>query len=58
MPDVHQATVVPESVYDDDQQCSLTLEGTLASCMAGTHKATIPDGSIKNPPPLDEGPKD
>ncbi|MGW6458527.1 putative ATP-grasp-modified RiPP [Streptomyces sp. NPDC055078] len=58
VPDARQASALPGSVYDEAQQVSLTVDGTLVLCMAGTHKPTTPDGSVKNPPPLDEGPKD
>ncbi|MFE9886137.1 putative ATP-grasp-modified RiPP [Streptomyces scopuliridis] len=58
VPDSQQATVVPASVYDDDQQVSLTLDGNLIAVMANTHSPTVPDGNIKNPPALDEGTKD
>jgi hypothetical protein len=35
----------------------LRLGGGLLPYM-GTHKATVPDGDVDSPPPLDEGEKD
>ncbi|MFD8965504.1 putative ATP-grasp-modified RiPP [Streptomyces sp. NPDC059568] len=58
VPDSQQATIVPETVYDEDRQMSFTLGGDLVTCMANTHSPTVPDGNMKNPPPLDEGTKD
>ncbi|MFJ8793912.1 hypothetical protein [Streptomyces sp. NPDC102462] len=36
----------------------MSYGGGLLTCMANTHTPTVPDGSMTNPPPLDEGPKD
>ncbi|KIF71873.1 hypothetical protein HY68_01745 [Streptomyces sp. AcH 505] len=58
VPDSEQASVVPETVYDETLQMSLTLDGDFVTCMAKTHSPTVPDGNVKNPPPLDEGTKD
>ncbi|MCX4550212.1 putative ATP-grasp-modified RiPP [Streptomyces sp. NBC_01267] len=58
VPDAQQATVVPETAYDDELQMSLTTDGNPVTVMANTHSPTIPDGSTTNPPPLDEGAKD
>lgn len=58
VPDAQQATIVPETVWDDDLQVSRTLDGELIAVMANTHSPTIPDGNTQNPPPLDEGTKD
>ncbi|MFF8726003.1 putative ATP-grasp-modified RiPP [Streptomyces sp. NPDC015171] len=56
-PDATQATVLPPAVYDDEQQMSVGMyDGPLPYMQ--THKPTVPDGSVKNPPALDEGPKD
>ncbi|MEV7289659.1 putative ATP-grasp-modified RiPP [Streptomyces sp. NPDC093252] len=56
-PDATQAVVVPAAVYDDELQMSVSLYGGPLPCMA-TEEPTVPDGNVKNPPPLDEGPKD
>ncbi|MEE1769311.1 putative ATP-grasp-modified RiPP [Streptomyces sp. JV185] len=56
-PDATQAIVKPPTVYDNALQMSVGLyEGPLPFMQ--THTPTIPDGSVDNPPPLDEGPKD
>ncbi|MGW3166997.1 putative ATP-grasp-modified RiPP [Streptomyces sp. NPDC001142] len=56
-PDATQAIVKPPAVYDNELQMSVGLyEGPLPFMQ--THTPTIPDGSVDNPPPLDEGPKD
>ncbi|MGW0960747.1 putative ATP-grasp-modified RiPP [Streptomyces gelaticus] len=56
-PDATQAIVKPPTVYDNELQMSVGLyEGPLLFMQ--THTPTIPDGSVNNPPPLDEGPKD
>ncbi|MER6076144.1 putative ATP-grasp-modified RiPP [Streptomyces sp. NPDC001817] len=56
-PDATQAVVWPLPVYDEEWQVSVGLdEGPLP--YMSTHSPTIPDGSVDNPPPLDEGPKD
>ncbi|QKW08026.1 putative ATP-grasp-modified RiPP [Streptomyces sp. NA04227] len=56
-PDATQATVKPAALYDEDLQMSVGLyDGPLPFMQ--THSPTIPDGSITNPPPLDEGTKD
>lgn len=56
-PDSVDAVPVPDAYYDEHRQVSLTVHGGLMPCM-GTHKATVPDGSVRDPPKLDEGPKD
>jgi putative ATP-grasp target RiPP len=61
VPDSTTGTRVPEHFYDRRQQINLTPDGdTLVPLAAKTasHDATVSDGDIKNPPPLDEGPKD
>jgi putative ATP-grasp target RiPP len=56
-PDASQADVLPPAVYDQELQMSVGLyDGPLP--YMGTHKPTVPDGNVKNPPPLDEGTKD
>ncbi|GAA2419994.1 hypothetical protein GCM10010433_19530 [Streptomyces pulveraceus] len=56
-PDATQAIVKPPAVYDNESQMSVGLhEGPLPFMQ--THVPTVPDGSMTNPPPLDEGPKD
>ncbi|MEV6744161.1 putative ATP-grasp-modified RiPP [Streptomyces sp. NPDC051080] len=56
-PDATQAIVRPSAVYDNELQMSVGLyEGPLPYMQ--THTPTVPDGSMTNPPPLDEGPKD
>ncbi|WLQ35469.1 putative ATP-grasp-modified RiPP [Streptomyces castrisilvae] len=56
-PDATQAVVKPPAVYDNDAQMSVGLyDGPLPYMQ--THTPTVPDGSITNPPALDEGPKD
>ncbi|MFE3940975.1 putative ATP-grasp-modified RiPP [Streptomyces sp. NPDC059118] len=57
-PDSTGAVVVPASVYDRDRQVSISHDGGVLTCMANTHTPTVPDGSMTNPPQLDEGPKD
>ena len=56
-PDPATATPVPAAFYDHVEQISLSLHGALLPYM-GTHKATVPDGDVVSPPPLDEGEKD
>ncbi|MFJ7419714.1 putative ATP-grasp-modified RiPP [Streptomyces uncialis] len=56
-PDSVGVVPVPDTYFDEHQQVSLAVGGGLMPCM-GTHKATVPDGSITDPPKLDEGPKD
>ncbi|MFI9149542.1 putative ATP-grasp-modified RiPP [Streptomyces sp. NPDC053367] len=58
IPDSAGALRVPAHVYDHGRQVNLADDGGLLTCMGNTHKPTVPDGSTKNPPPLDEGPKD
>lgn len=58
VPDSSSATPTPVHFYDREQQVNLDAGGGLLTCMANTHQATVPDGDTKNPPPLDEGPKD
>ncbi|MFC5666924.1 putative ATP-grasp-modified RiPP [Kitasatospora misakiensis] len=58
VPDSTGAVTIPQSFYDPEQQVNVSNDGGLLTCMANTHTPTIPDGSITNPPPLDEGPKD
>ncbi|MFE6666661.1 putative ATP-grasp-modified RiPP [Streptomyces sp. NPDC057697] len=56
-PDATKAIVMPSAVYDNELQMSVGLhEGPLPYMQ--THTPTVPDGSMTNPPPLDEGPKD
>ncbi|MFF9570669.1 putative ATP-grasp-modified RiPP [Streptomyces sp. NPDC014685] len=57
-PDSTGAVTFPDAFYDRDRQVSLSHDGGLLMCMANTHSPTVPDGSMTNPPPLDEGPKD
>ncbi len=57
-PDSTGAVTVPPAFYDTQLQVNISSDGGLLTCMANTHTPTIPDGSITNPPPLDEGPKD
>ncbi|MER6109358.1 putative ATP-grasp-modified RiPP [Streptomyces hirsutus] len=52
------AARIPAHVYDHGRQVNVSDDGGLLTCMANTHSPTVPDGSTKNPPPLDEGPKD
>ncbi|MFF0224751.1 putative ATP-grasp-modified RiPP [Streptomyces sp. NPDC004629] len=52
------AVTVPAAVYDPARQVNVSYDGGLLTCMANTHAPTVPDGSMTNPPPLDEGPKD
>ncbi|MER0245313.1 hypothetical protein AAHZ94_25690 [Streptomyces sp. HSW2009] len=56
-PDATKATPLPASIYDDERQVSIGVDTDVLPYM-GTHNPTVPDGNIKNPPPLDEGPKD
>lgn len=56
-PDRTSATPVPAAFYDHTEQISLSLYGGLLPYL-GTHKPTVPDGNVDNPPPLDEGEKD
>ncbi|MEU6241074.1 putative ATP-grasp-modified RiPP [Streptomyces sp. NPDC047024] len=49
---------LPQHRYDRDRQVNLSYDGGLLTCMANTHTPTVPDGNVKNPPPLDEGAKD
>ncbi|HLL37421.1 MAG TPA: putative ATP-grasp-modified RiPP [Streptomyces sp.] len=56
-PDRQQAVVLPAAVYDDELQLSVGLYGGPLPYMQ-THNPTVPDGDVKNPPPLDEGSKD
>ncbi|MEU3600520.1 putative ATP-grasp-modified RiPP [Streptomyces sp. NPDC006798] len=56
-PDSTTATGLPASIYDEERQISIGVDTDLLPYMA-THKPTVPDGNIKNPPPLDEGVKD
>lgn len=58
VPDSTGAVAVPPSFYDHDRQVNMSYDGGPLTCMANTHSPTVPDGSITNPPPLDEGPKD
>ncbi|MEU3186918.1 putative ATP-grasp-modified RiPP [Streptomyces sp. NPDC006923] len=56
-PDATQATVLPDTIYDEAAQMSVGLyEGPLP--FMETHTPTVPDGNVVNPPPLDEGAKD
>ncbi|MFI2199909.1 hypothetical protein ACH47Z_03800 [Streptomyces sp. NPDC020192] len=57
VPDASQATVLPLAVYDEESQVSVGLYDGPLPYMA-THTPTVPDGNVKNPPPLDEGTKD
>ncbi|MEU8758871.1 putative ATP-grasp-modified RiPP [Streptomyces sp. NPDC048659] len=56
-PDSTQAVTIPPAVYDPESQMSVSLYGGPLPFMQ-THTPSVPDGSIHNPPPLDEGPKD
>ncbi|MEU7305361.1 hypothetical protein [Streptomyces sp. NPDC007206] len=57
IPDAARAVVPPLAVYDEGLQMSDGLyEGPLSYMQ--THTPTVQDGSVSNPPPLDEGPKD
>ncbi|MFJ5035547.1 putative ATP-grasp-modified RiPP [Streptomyces sp. NPDC088560] len=58
VPDSMRAVRVPAHVYDHGRQVNVSDDGGIFTCMAGTHSPTVPDGSVSNPPPLDEGPKD
>ncbi|MER5304241.1 putative ATP-grasp-modified RiPP [Streptomyces lasiicapitis] len=56
-PDATQAIAVPPALYDPALQMSVSLyDGPLP--FMETHIPTVPDGNMKKPPPLDEGPKD
>ncbi|SED83545.1 putative ATP-grasp target RiPP [Streptomyces misionensis] len=57
-PDSTAAIRVPAHEYDEARQVSISFDGGRLTCMANTHTPTVPDGSVSNPPPLDEGPKD
>ena len=57
-PDASQADVVPPAVYDENLQVSVGLYDGDPLYMGKTHSPTVPDGNMKNPPPLDEGAKD
>ncbi|WP_030680863.1 hypothetical protein [Streptomyces rimosus] len=57
VPDAAKATVRPAATYDAVSQVSVGLFGESLP-FANTHDPTVPDGSLTNPPPLDEGPKD
>ncbi|MFT2016096.1 putative ATP-grasp-modified RiPP [Streptomyces sp. 796.1] len=56
-PEPLQATVRPSAVYDAARQISVGVDTDVLPYMV-THRPTVPDGDAKNPPPLDEGPKD
>ncbi|MFF4454971.1 putative ATP-grasp-modified RiPP [Streptomyces goshikiensis] len=56
-PDATRAMRLPASIYDEERQLSIGVDTDLLPYMQ-THTPTVPDGSITNPPPLDEGPKD
>ncbi|MFC0599900.1 hypothetical protein [Streptomyces palmae] len=56
-PDATQAIVKPAAVYDEQAQMSISIYDGPLPYMA-THSPTVPDGNVKNPPPLDEGAKD
>ncbi|WP_330331943.1 putative ATP-grasp-modified RiPP [Streptomyces sp. NBC_00536] len=56
-PDATNAVRLPASLYDEERQVSIGVDTDLLPYMA-THTPSVPDGSITNPPPLDEGPKD
>ncbi|MEU6478906.1 putative ATP-grasp-modified RiPP [Streptomyces sp. NPDC047017] len=58
VPDSTGAVRIPAHGYDHGRQVNLSDGGGLLTCMANTHSPTVPDGSMTNPPPLDEGPKD
>ena len=58
VPDAEQATVLPPAVYDEDLQVSVGPYDGDPLYMGQTHSPTVPDGNMKNPPPLDEGTKD
>ncbi|MEU9404002.1 putative ATP-grasp-modified RiPP [Streptomyces sp. NPDC048242] len=58
VPDSTNAIHLPQHHYDPGQQVNLSYDGGLLTCMANTHTPTVPDGNVKNPPPLDEGAKD
>jgi putative ATP-grasp target RiPP len=51
------ATTLPAFAYDPERQVNLDLFGGQLPSRE-THKASVPDGSVDNPPPLDEGEKD
>jgi putative ATP-grasp target RiPP len=57
VPDSTQAIVKPPTIYDEESQMSVGLYDGPLPYMA-THTPSVPDGNVKNPPPLDEGPKD
>jgi hypothetical protein len=52
-----QTTQIPDTVYDYERQISVALYGDVLPYMA-TNKPTVQDGSVTNPPKLDEGAKD
>ncbi|MGP2438857.1 putative ATP-grasp-modified RiPP [Streptomyces sp. JW3] len=57
IPDSTGAIVKPPTLYDEELQMSVGLyDGPLP--YLATHSPTVPDGNVKNPPPLDEGAKD
>ncbi|MET9086186.1 putative ATP-grasp-modified RiPP [Streptomyces sp. NPDC004237] len=58
VPDAQQAHVLPSAVYDEDLQVSVGPYDGDPLYMGQTHNPTVPDGNMKNPPPLDEGAKD
>jgi putative ATP-grasp target RiPP len=58
LPDSTGNVIIPSHVYDAARQVNVCDDGGLLTCMANTHSPTVPDGSVSNPPPLDEGPKD
>ncbi|GGZ67082.1 hypothetical protein [Streptomyces echinoruber] len=57
IPDASQAVVPPLAVHDERRQVSVGLYGGPLPYRQ-THKPTVPDGNVQNPPPLDEGTKD
>ncbi|KAA6220664.1 putative ATP-grasp-modified RiPP [Streptomyces albofaciens JCM 4342] len=57
VPDAAKAATRPDAAYDAVSQVSVGLLGEPLP-FANTHNPTVPDGSLTNPPPLDEGPKD
>ncbi|MFI6249070.1 putative ATP-grasp-modified RiPP [Streptomyces sp. NPDC051016] len=58
VPDATQADVLPAAVYDEDLQVSIGPYDGDPLYMGKTSTPTVPDGNMKNPPPLDEGAKD
>jgi putative ATP-grasp target RiPP len=58
IPDSTGAVRIPAHAYDHGRQVNVTDGGFLLPAMKNTHTPTVPDGSVKNPPQLDEGPKD